>query len=63
MFPHSYQLYSLGVLEEPHVPFDCDTVRLLEEAYEDHGDSLAVQYGGSSLVHRSVTTPTPPVIE
>ena len=47
-----YQLYCLGVIDTPHVPFDCDTIRLLEEAYEDHGDILAVQYGGSSLVHR-----------
>ena len=29
-------------------------VRILEEAYEDLGDTLAVQYGGSQLVHRSV---------
>uniref|UniRef100_A0A8C4QV97 FIG4 phosphoinositide 5-phosphatase n=1 Tax=Eptatretus burgeri TaxID=7764 RepID=A0A8C4QV97_EPTBU len=26
--------------------------RLLEELYEDHGDTLALQYGGSHLVHR-----------
>ncbi len=26
--------------------------RLLEDLYEDHGDTLAVQYGGSQLVHR-----------
>ena len=26
--------------------------RLLEDLYEDHGDTLAVQYGGSHLVHR-----------
>lgn len=50
-----YQLYVLGILEDPHVPFECDTMRLLEEAYEDLGDSLAVQYGGSSLVHRIQT--------
>ena len=29
-------------------------VRILEEAYEDLGDTLAVQYGGSQLVHRLV---------
>jgi hypothetical protein len=50
-----YQLYLLGILDEPHVPFDCDTMRLLEEAYEDLGDSQAVQYGGSTLVHRIQT--------
>ena len=47
-----YQLYLLGVLDEPHLPFDCDTMRLFEEAYEDLGDSQAIQYGGSTLVHR-----------
>ena len=46
-----YQLYVLGVADEPYIPFDYDAMRLLEEAYEDLGDSLAVQYG-SSLVHR-----------
>ena len=29
--------------------------RLLEEAYEDLGDTLAIQYGGSQLVHRIQT--------
>lgn len=47
-----YQLYVMGILDTPHVPFECDTMRLLEEAYEDLGDSQAVQYGGSTLVHR-----------
>ena len=25
---------------------------MLEDLYEDHGDTLALQYGGSQLVHR-----------
>ena len=25
---------------------------MLEDMYEDHGDTLALQYGGSHLVHR-----------
>ena len=29
--------------------------RILEEAYEDLGDTLAIQYGGSQLVHRIQT--------
>jgi hypothetical protein len=28
---------------------------MLEEMYEDHGDTLAVQYGGSQLIHRIKT--------
>lgn len=28
---------------------------MLENLYEDHGDTLALQYGGSQLVHRIKT--------
>jgi hypothetical protein len=28
---------------------------LFEELYEDHGDTLSLQYGGSQLVHRVKT--------
>ncbi|CAL1527176.1 unnamed protein product [Lymnaea stagnalis] len=48
----AYQLYALGVLESPHLDFDTDCIKMLEELYEDHGDTLALQYGGSQLVHR-----------
>lgn len=47
-----FQLCALGVLESPKLEFDSDCVRMLEELYEDHGDTLALQYGGSQLVHR-----------
>ncbi|XP_046416472.1 polyphosphoinositide phosphatase isoform X2 [Neodiprion fabricii] len=50
-----FQLCALGVLETPKLEFDSDCVRLLEELYEDHGDTLALQYGGSQLVHRIKT--------
>jgi hypothetical protein len=49
------QLCSLGVLDVPTLEFDSDCVRMLEELYEDHGDTLALQYGGSQLVHRIKT--------
>lgn len=52
---NSLQLYALGVIVEPHLEFDSDCVRMLEELYEDHGDTLALQYGGSQLVHRIKT--------
>ena len=39
------------VLATPHIEFDC--VRIVEDLHEDHGDTLALQYGGSQLVHRS----------
>ncbi|KAG8186312.1 hypothetical protein JTE90_007333 [Oedothorax gibbosus] len=51
----AFQLYVLGVLENPMLEFDTDSVRMLEELYEDHGDTLAMQYGGSQLVHRVKT--------
>ncbi|BFZ10295.1 hypothetical protein BsWGS_13334 [Bradybaena similaris] len=48
----AYQLYAMGVLESPHLDFDTDCMKMLEELYEDHGDTVALQYGGSQLVHR-----------
>ena len=51
----AFQLQALGVLIEPHLEYDTDAVRLLEQLYEDHGDTIALQYGGSQLVHRVKT--------
>lgn len=47
----AYQLYALGVLPEPVIEFDTDATRLFEELFEEHGDIIALQYGGSQLVH------------
>ena len=46
------QLHALGVIHDPDLAFETDCVRMLEELYEDQGDTLALQYGGSQLVHR-----------
>lgn len=51
----AFQLYILGVIDEPTLEFDTDAVKILEQVYEDHGDTLALQYGGSQLVHRIKT--------
>ncbi|XP_028173128.1 polyphosphoinositide phosphatase [Ostrinia furnacalis] len=51
----AHQLHALGFIGEPVIEFDSDCVRLLEGLYEDHGDTLALQYGGSQLVHRIKT--------
>ncbi|XP_028034235.1 polyphosphoinositide phosphatase isoform X1 [Bombyx mandarina] len=51
----AYQLYALGLIGTPVIEFDSDCARLLEALYEDHGDTLALQYGGSQLVHRIKT--------
>ena len=50
------QLYALGVLEAPgQLEMDSAAFHLMEELYEDHGDTLALQYGGSQLVNRIQT--------
>ena len=45
-------MFALGFLESPELEYDCDSTRMLEIMYEDHGDTLALQYGGSQLIHR-----------
>ena len=50
-----WQLYSLGLIAEPIVPFDCDAVNMLTELYHEHGDTIALQYGGSHLVNTMET--------
>ncbi|KAF9913605.1 phosphatidylinositol-3,5-bisphosphate 5-phosphatase, partial [Lobosporangium transversale] len=50
-----HQLFSLGLISEPVVPFDCDAVNMLTEMYHDHGDTIALQYGGSHLVNTMET--------
>ncbi|XP_055375756.1 polyphosphoinositide phosphatase [Condylostylus longicornis] len=51
----AHQLYNLGFIKPPKLEFDSDCVTMLENLYEDHGDTLALQYGGSQLVHRIKT--------
>jgi hypothetical protein len=49
------QLYSLGVIPSPSVPFDCDAINIFNAMYHDHGDTIALQYGGSHLVNTMET--------
>lgn len=51
----AHQLQQLGFLRQAVLEFDSDCVTMLESLYEDHGDTLALQYGGSQLVHRIKT--------
>lgn len=46
------QVYAMGLADSPHLGFDTDAVRMLEDMFEDLGNVLALQYGGSQLVHR-----------
>ncbi|XP_063704521.1 polyphosphoinositide phosphatase [Culicoides brevitarsis] len=50
-----HQLHKLGFINSPKLEFDSDCITMLESLYEDHGDTLALQYGGSQLVHRIKT--------
>eukprot|EP00730_Choanoeca_flexa_P001128 TRINITY_DN10490_c0_g1_i2.p1 TRINITY_DN10490_c0_g1~~TRINITY_DN10490_c0_g1_i2.p1 ORF type:complete len:1124 (+),score=253.03 TRINITY_DN10490_c0_g1_i2:76-3447(+) len=53
-----HQLYELGILEDTdagRIHPDSPANRALEELYEDHGDTIALQYGGSQLVNRIQT--------
>lgn len=50
-----HQLYALGILPHPSLPFDSDAVNLITEMFHDHGDTVALQYGGSHLVNTMQT--------
>jgi phosphatidylinositol 3,5-bisphosphate 5-phosphatase len=45
------QLFSMGIIHKPDLPYDTDAVNLLMEMFHDHGDTIALQYGGSHLVN------------
>ncbi|KAI9652281.1 MAG: phosphatidylinositol-3,5-bisphosphate 5-phosphatase [Alyxoria varia] len=47
----AYQLQALGVITEPLLNYDSDTSNLFAHMFNDHGDTLASQYGGSHLVN------------
>ncbi|KAJ3324973.1 phosphatidylinositol-3,5-bisphosphate 5-phosphatase [Boothiomyces sp. JEL0866] len=50
-----HQLYALGIIAEPTVPFDSDAINIFNAMYHDHGDTIALQYGGSHLVNTMET--------
>lgn len=50
-----HQLHALGIIHDPRLPFDSDAVNLITEMYHDHGDTVALQYGGSHLVNTMET--------
>ncbi|EGV65344.1 hypothetical protein CANTEDRAFT_102631 [Yamadazyma tenuis ATCC 10573] len=48
----SHQLASLGLISEPtSLAYDSDLINILTEIFHDHGDTIAIQYGGSNLVN------------
>lgn len=50
-----HQLHALGILEDTTVEYDTDAVNLFTHMWHDHGDTIAVQYGGSQLVNTMET--------
>ncbi|KXH51181.1 hypothetical protein CSIM01_13495 [Colletotrichum simmondsii] len=50
-----HQLHALGILEDTSINYDTDAVNLFTHMYHDHGDTIAVQYGGSQLVNTMET--------
>lgn len=48
----SHQLASLGLIAKPtSLAYDSDLINILTEIFHDHGDTIAIQYGGSNLVN------------
>ncbi|KAK0722162.1 SacI homology domain-containing protein, partial [Lasiosphaeria miniovina] len=50
-----HQLFALGILGDTVINYDTDAVNLFTHMYHDHGDTIAVQYGGSQLVNTMET--------
>ncbi|KAJ5690624.1 Polyphosphoinositide phosphatase [Penicillium macrosclerotiorum] len=50
-----HQLHALGVIDETTVEYDTDAVNLFTNMWHDHGDTIAIQYGGSHLVNTMAT--------
>ncbi|KAK8080863.1 phosphatidylinositol-3-5-bisphosphate 5-phosphatase [Apiospora hydei] len=50
-----HQLHALGILADTSIDYDTDAVNLFTHMYHDHGDTIAVQYGGSQLVNTMET--------
>lgn len=50
-----YQLKALGVIPSPDMEYDSDAINIFTHMFHDHGDTIAVQYGGSHLVNTMAT--------
>ncbi|KAL9096933.1 MAG: hypothetical protein Q9165_000897 [Trypethelium subeluteriae] len=49
------QLQALGVIAGDNVDYDTDAVNIFTHMFHDHGDTIAIQYGGSHLVNTMAT--------
>ena len=50
-----YQLHALGIISGTTISYDTDAVNMFTHMYHDHGDTIAIQYGGSQLVNTMET--------
>eukprot|EP01100_Stratorugosa_tubuloviscum_P015740 TRINITY_DN929_c2_g2_i1.p1 TRINITY_DN929_c2_g2~~TRINITY_DN929_c2_g2_i1.p1 ORF type:complete len:929 (-),score=337.46 TRINITY_DN929_c2_g2_i1:86-2872(-) len=46
-----YQLFCMGITEQPQLDYDNNYVQSLMDLYQEMGNHLALQYGGSLLAH------------
>jgi len=49
------QLQALGIIKEKVVEYDTDAVNTFTHMFHSHGDTIAIQYGGSHLVNTMST--------
>jgi hypothetical protein len=49
------QLQALGVIQGKTVEYDTDCVEIFTTMFHNHGDQIAIQYGGSHLVNTMAT--------
>lgn len=50
-----HQLHALGILPDTLISYDTDCINMFTHMYHAHGDTIAVQYGGSQLVNTMET--------
>jgi len=50
-----HQLKALGVVPTTELEYDSDAINIFTHMFHDHGDTIAVQYGGSHLVNTMAT--------
>ncbi|VDO12023.1 unnamed protein product [Rodentolepis nana] len=55
----AYQLHAIGLLADTKLTFDSKVSIVLRDLYGEHGDTLALQYGGSGVVHNIETYQNP----
>ncbi|VUZ54943.1 unnamed protein product [Hymenolepis diminuta] len=54
-----YQLHAIGLLANTKLSFDSKVSKVLRDLFGEHGDMLALQYGGSGVVHNIETYQNP----